>query len=90
MSERKDLRTSSKEGEPWSWTQRDPERKMSDDEDRYLEREEREKEGEAQSWTQKVIEGKMSDDEARHLERKEKETRNRTQEKKSLTMRLDN
>ena len=61
MVERKDLRTSSRKGETRSWTQ---ERKMSDDENRQLERQEKE----TQNWMQKVIEGKMSDDETRHLD----------------------
>ena len=69
MNELKDLRTRSKEGETRSWTQKEPERKMSNDEVYHLEREEKE----TRSWTQKDIEGKMSDDEACHLERKEKE-----------------
>ena len=79
MSELKDLRTRSKKGDTWSWTQKEPERKMSDDEDRHLERKEKEFEtrrkqvDETRSWTQKDPEGKMSDDEARHLGREEKE-----------------
>ena len=73
MNELKDLRTRSKEVETRSWTQKDPEGKMSDDEARHLEREEKEKEVETRSWTQKDLERKMSDDEARHLEREEKE-----------------
>ena len=64
--ELKDLRTRSKKGETRSWTQKKPERKMSNDEAYRLER----KEKETRSRTQ---EGKMSDDEAQYLERKEKE-----------------
>ena len=59
-------RLESKKGETRSRTQNEPERKMSYDEDRFLERKEKE------TW-RRTQEGKMFDDEVRHLERKEKE-----------------
>ena len=71
MIERKDLRTSSKKGDTWSRTQKEPVRKMSDDGARYSEREE--KEVETRGWTLKEPERKKSDDENRRLEREEKE-----------------
>ena len=59
MDERKDLRTRRKKGDTWSQTQKEPVRKMSDDESRYLEREEKEKEVETRGWTLKEPERKM-------------------------------
>ena len=79
MLELKDLRTSSKKGETRSWTQKVPERKMSDDEDRRIEVT-RSKKGESRNWTQKEPARKMFNDEAYRLESKEKETRSRTQD----------
>ena len=42
MNERKDLRTRSIKGDTWSRTQKEPGRKMFDDEDRHTERKEKE------------------------------------------------
>ena len=68
----------SKKEETWNRTQNEPERKMSYDEDRFLERKEKEKEvyrleKEEKETRRRTQGGKMSDDEARHSERKEKE-----------------